>query len=188
MVKLDKIYTKGGDGGQTSLADGSRVDKHSLRITAQGDVDEANAVFGVARLHISSPGFDDIMARVQNDMFDLGADIATPGDDPEDGSLRIHATQVARLEREIDAVSDGLEPLTSFVLRGGSAEAAHLHLACTVARRAERSMCALASAEPTNKQALIYLNRLSDLLFVMARQANAGGKSDVLWQPGLTAE
>jgi len=188
MVKLDKIYTKGGDRGQTSLADGNRVDKHSLRITAQGDIDEANAVFGVARLHVRSPGFDEILGRVQNDMFDLGADIATPGDNPEDGNLRIRATQVARLEREIDAVNDDLEPLKSFVLRGGSAEAAHLHLACTVARRAERALAALAAAERTNKQALIYLNRLSDLLFVMARQANDGGKSDVLWQPGMTAE
>ena len=187
MVKLDKIYTKGGDGGQTSLADGTRVDKQSLRITAQGDVDEANAVFGVARLHVRTAGFDDILGRVQNDMFDLGADIATPGDDPEDGNLRIHASQVARLEREIDSVNDGLEPLKSFVLRGGSTEAAHLHLACTVTRRAERALAALAAAEPVNPQALIYLNRLSDLLFVMARQANDGGRSDVQWQPGLTA-
>ncbi len=188
MVKLDRIYTRGGDGGQTSLADGTRVAKHSPRIAAQGDIDEANAAIGVARLHGAAGPASDMLMRAQNDLFDLGADVSTPGDGSADGSgaLRIRAEQVARLEAEIDSITAGLAPLTSFVLRGGNPEAAHLHHACTVVRRAERVLAALAAAEPVNPAALTYLNRLSDLLFVLARTANDGGRADVLWQPGLT--
>ena len=187
MVKLDRIYTGGGDRGQTSLSDGTRVAKHALRIAAIGDIDEANAAIGLARLHAGEGEADAILARIQNDMFDLGADIATPGDgSADDGKvLRIDPVQVARLEREIDAVSADLGPLVSFVLRGGTSAAAHLHFACTVARRAERSAWAVAAAEEVNPDALTFLNRLSDLLFVLAREANAGGTADVLWQPGL---
>ncbi len=188
MVRLDKIYTRGGDGGKTSLGDGTRTPKHSLRITAQGEIDEANAVIGLACVHAADDAGGAILARIQNDMFDLGADIARPGDDPGGGNLRVQPNQIARLEREIDEVNEGLAPLTSFVLRGGGRFAAHLHLACTVTRRAERAVTALAVAEAVNPEAVSYLNRLSDLLFVMARQANDGGRSDVLWQPGLTAE
>ena len=187
MVKLDRIYTKGGDRGETSLGDGSRVAKCAPRIAAQGDIDETNAAIGLARRHADKGEADDILARVQNDLFDLGADICRPGDDPGDGSLRIQPEQVARLEREIDAVNDELEPLKSFVLRGGTDLAAALHFACTVCRRAERSVCALAAEEPVSPLALQYVNRLSDLLFVLARAANDGGKADVLWRPGETA-
>lgn len=188
MVKLDKIYTRGGDRGETSLGDGTRTPKHSLRINAQGEVDEANAAIGLARTHADGDAAGAILTRIQNDLFDLGADIARPGADAADANLRVQASQVARLEREIDQVNEGLEPLTSFVLRGGGRYAAHLHLACTVARRAERAVTALAAAEPVTAEAVSYLNRLSDLLFVLARQANDGGRSDVLWRPGLTAE
>ena len=186
MVKLDKIYTRGGDRGETSLGDGTRTPKHSLRITAQGEVDEANAAIGLARIHSTDDAPGAVLARIQNDLFDLGADIARPG--AADGKLRVQPNQVARLEREIDEVNEGLAPLTSFVLRGGGRYAAHLHFACTVVRRAERAVTALAAAEAVTPEAVSYLNRLSDLLFVMARQANDGGRSDVLWQPGLTAE
>ena len=188
MVKLDKIYTRGGDRGETSLGDGTRAPKHSLRIVAQGDVDEANSAIGLARLHATDDAVGDVLARIQNDLFDLGADITRPGGDPADGKLRVHPNQVARLEREIDEVNENLAPLTSFVLRGGGRLAAHLHFACTVVRRAERAVSALAAVEAVTPEALSYLNRLSDLLFVMARQANDGGGSDVLWRPGLTAE
>ncbi len=190
MVKLDRIYTGGGDGGETSLSDGTRAPKHAARIAAIGDIDEANAAIGLARLHAGDGEADAILARIQNDMFDLGADISTPGDgSADDGkTLRIAAAQVARLEREIDAVSADLGPLRSFVLRGGTNAAAHLHLACTVARRAERAAWAVAAAEPVNPDALTFLNRLSDLLFVLAREANAGGTADVLWQPGLNRD
>lgn len=188
MVKLDRIYTRGGDRGETSLADGTRTPKHSLRIHAQGEADEANAAIGLARLRVADDAADAMLARIQNDLFDLGADISRPGDDPQDGNLRIQKSQVARLEMEIDRLNETLEPLTSFVLRGGTSAAAHLHLACTVTRRAERAAGALAAAEPVNPQLIAYLNRLSDLLFVMARHANDGGRADVLWRPGLTAE
>ena len=190
MVKLDRIYTGGGDGGETSLSDGTRIAKHSLRVTAIGDIDEANAAIGLARLHAGEGEADAILARIQNDMFDLGADISTPGDGSADegGTLRITAAQVARLEREIDAVAADLEPLKSFVLRGGTAAAAHLHHACTVTRRAERSAWAVADAGTANPNALTFLNRLSDLLFVLAREANAGGAADVLWRPGLNRD
>ncbi len=186
MVKLDKIYTRGGDRGETSLGDGTRTPKHSLRITAQGEVDEANAAIGLARIHSTDDAAGAVLARIQNDLFDLGADIARPG--AADGKLRVQPNQVARLEREIDEINEGLAPLASFVLRGGGRYAAHLHFACTVVRRAERAVTALAAAEAVTPEAVSYLNRLSDLLFVMARQANDGGRSDVLWQPGLTAE
>jgi cob(I)alamin adenosyltransferase len=190
MVKLDRIYTRGGDKGMTSLGDGVRVSKDGLRIHAIGDVDEANAVIGLTRPGAGAAGaaFRDILARIQNDLFDLGADLAVPGDDPADGRLRILDNQVRRLETEIDELNAGLAPLTSFILPGGSALAAALHLARTVTRRAERSVAALAEAEPVNPEALSYLNRLSDLFFVMARIANDQGRSDILWQPGLTAK
>lgn len=189
MVRLDRIYTGGGDRGETSLSDGTRIPKHAARTAAIGDIDEANAAIGLARLHSGEGEAAEILTRIQNDMFDLGADVSTPGDgtDDEGGAvLRIGESQVARLESEIDAISADLEPLKSFVLRGGTAAAAHLHHACTVARRAERSVWAVAAEEPVNPNALTYLNRLSDLLFVLAREANAGGTSDILWQPGLT--
>jgi cob(I)alamin adenosyltransferase len=193
MVKLDRIYTRGGDGGQTSLGDGARVPKYGPRITAIGEVDEANAAIGLARSEIEDTAEEDddelaaILAEAQNDLFDVGADLARPGADEADGGLRIGRVQVARLEAEIDALNRDMAPLTSFVLPGGSEAAARLHLARTVVRRAERAVAALAATEPVNPQALAYLNRLSDLLFVMARAANDEGESDVLWQPGLTA-
>ncbi|MGB0632074.1 MAG: cob(I)yrinic acid a,c-diamide adenosyltransferase [Alphaproteobacteria bacterium] len=187
MVKLDKIYTRGGDAGETSLGDGSRVAKHSLRMIAQGDVDETNAAIGLARCHTDDSDIDAVLARVQNDLFDLGADVTRPGGDHADGNLRIQPAQIDRLEREIDAANEDLEPLKSFVLRGGSDLAAGLHFACTVCRRAERAMTALAAEEAMNPHALKYINRLSDLLFVLARQANDNGKSDVLWAPGKHA-
>ena len=187
MVRLDRIYTKGGDGGETSLGDGSRVAKFSLRIHAQGDVDETNAAIGLARRHAVPDAADAALTRIQNDLFDLGADVTRPGDDHADGNLRIVPAQVARLEAEIDAGNAALAPLKSFVLRGGTDLAAALHFACTVCRRAERTMCALAAEERVNPYALQYMNRLSDLLFVMARAANDGGTADVLWQPGGNA-
>lgn len=181
MVRLDRIRTGGGDGGETSLGDGSRAPKTSPRVHAQGEVDETGAAVGIARRHASGAA-DAALARVQNDLFDLGADIARPG--AGDGALRVAPEQVQRLEREIDEAAAGLEPLSSFVLRGGSDLAAALHFACTVCRRAERSVCALAEREAVNPLAAVFLNRLSDLLFVMARAANDGGRSDVLWRPG----
>ena len=190
MVKLDRIYTGGGDRGETSLSDGTRVAKYSTRMHAQGDADEANAAIGLALLHLAPGDMFAALQRIQNDLFDLGADISRPGEDAGDesggGNLRIQESQVARLEAEIDAANEALQPLTSFVLRGGTPAAAHLHFACTVTRRAERNFAALAAIEPVNKQAGIYLNRLSDLLFVLARRANDDGAGDILWQPGLT--
>ena len=186
MVRLDKIYTGGGDAGQTSLGDGARASKASPRVCAQGDVDETNAAIGLARRRAAPVSADEILARAQNDLFDLGADIARPG--REDGRLRVKPEQVARLEREIDEINEDLSPLASFVLRGGNDFAAALHFACTVCRRAERAACALAAEEEVNPHALAYLNRLSDLLFVMARAANDGGRSDALWKPGATME
>jgi cob(I)alamin adenosyltransferase len=193
MVKLDRIYTRGGDGGETSLADGARVPKYGVRITAIGEIDEANSFIGLARAEIESVAEDEddelaaVLAETQNDLFDLGADLARPGSDRADGGLRIGRGQVARLEAEIESLNDDLTPLASFVLPGGSEVAARLHVARAVVRRAERAVAALAVAEAVNPQALAYLNRLSDLLFVMARTANDGGDSDLLWQPGLTA-
>ncbi len=192
MVKLDRIYTGGGDGGETSLANGARVSKASARIEAQGDIDEANAVIGLAGIHAAAleggAGLDETLARIQNDLFDLGADISSPGSEAGDGRLRIQPGQAARLEDEIDTLNQALAPLDSFVLPGGSAAAAWLHLARTVVRRAERRVVALADGEPVNPCVTTYLNRLSDLLFVMARWANQRGSADVLWQPGLTAD
>jgi cob(I)alamin adenosyltransferase len=193
MVRLTRIYTRGGDKGDTSLGDGSRVPKQSLRVEAYGTVDEANAAIGLARLHTATDDEADAMlARIQNDLFDLGADLCTPENgrrgakDRESGALRIVAAQVKRLEREIDAMNQALRPLDSFILPGGSPAAVHLHLARTVTRRAERLVCALAAAEPVNAEAVKYLNRLSDHLFVMSRRLNDNGAVDVLWRPGAT--
>ena len=186
MVRLTRIYTRGGDKGDTSLGDGSRVPKQALRVEAYGTVDEANAAIGLARLHADAEA-DAMLARIQNDLFDLGADLCTPEDGRRAvGALRIVAAQVARLEREIDAMNAHLRPLDSFILPGGTAAAAHLHLARTVTRRAERLVCALAAAEPVNPEAVKYLNRLSDHLFVLGRRVNDNGARDVLWQPGAT--
>jgi cob(I)alamin adenosyltransferase len=186
MVKLDRIYTKGGDLGQTSLSDGSRVAKASPRITAIGAVDETNSAIGVARLDANGD-MDAMLARIQNDLFDLGADLSAPEDGRKaEGRLRIVGTQVERLEREIDAMNEHLSPLTSFVLPGGTALAARLHLARAIARRAEREISELTALETVNPMALQYANRLSDHLFVMARTANDGGMGDVLWVPGQT--
>ena len=186
MVKLDKIYTRGGDTGQTSLGDGTRTPKHSARIAAQGEIDEANAAIGVARAEAQGE-LGELLGRVQNDMFDLGADICMPGADPADGRLRIQPAQTDALEQAIDGFSARLQPLNSFVLRGGSALAARLHHACTVVRRAERAAVALDAVQPINPHALVYLNRLSDLLVVMARIANDDGRADIMWQPGAGA-
>lgn len=187
MVKLNRIYTRTGDDGTTGLVDGSRRPKHAVRIAAYGTADEANAVIGVARLH-AGPGEDVVLARIQNELFDLGADLATPGEDftPSAMALRITQPQVDRLEAEIDAMNAALEPLRSFVLPAGTPLAAHLHVARTVVRRAERLAVEAAEAEPINPLAIAYLNRLSDHLFVMARAANAQAGGDVLWTPGAT--
>jgi cob(I)alamin adenosyltransferase len=184
MVKLNKIYTRTGDGGTAGLVDGSRVSKASLRMAAIGDVDEANATIGAAIAALGSDPLGKRLRQVQNELFDLGADVATPGE--VEGALRIVGSQVERLEREIDAMNDGLDPLTSFILPGGSPEVAALHLARTVVRRAERSAVRLADGEQVNAGALAYLNRLSDLLFVAARFVAAKQGGDVLWQPGAT--
>lgn len=184
MVKLNKIYTRTGDGGTAGLVDGSRVSKSSLRMTAIGEVDEANAAVGAA---IAALGGGDTALQllgVQNDLFDLGADIATPGE--VEGALRIDPSQVARLEVEIDEMNATLDPLTSFILPGGSATVAALHLARAIVRRAERASVALNEAEPLNPHLLAYLNRLSDHLFVAARFVAAQQGGDVLWQPGAT--
>lgn len=191
MVRLTRIYTGGGDGGETSLGDGSRVAKHDLRVAAYGTVDEANAVIGIARAYLASDEAgveaDAMLARIQNDLFDLGADLCTPeGAERKSGALRVNETQWRRLESEIDTINESLDPLTSFVLPGGSMAAAQLHLARTVARRAERLVSELAQSENVGAAALVYLNRLSDHLFVLARHCNDGGKSDVLWVPGKT--
>jgi cob(I)alamin adenosyltransferase len=183
MVRLTRIYTKGGDGGETSLGDGSRVVKDDLRVAAYGTVDEANAVIGLARLHAEGE-VDAALARIQNDLFDLGADLCTPEHPGSKPALRIEASQVARLESEIDAMNAELKPLDSFVLPGGSPCAAHLHLARTVVRRAERLVAELARRETLNAEALKYLNRLSDHLFVLSRHVNDKGARDVLWRPG----
>lgn len=186
MVKLTRIYTRGGDRGETSLADGSRRPKHALRIAAYGAVDEVNAVIGIARLH-SDGEADEILARIQHDLFDLGADLARPGEDFDNRDiLRVVPSQVDRLEAEIDAMNEKLGALESFVLPGGVPAGAYLHLARTVARRAERDMVALAETEPVNPVAVRYINRLSDHLFVLARHLNDDGDADVLWVPGLT--
>ena len=186
MVKLNKIYTRTGDGGSAGLVDGSRVSKSSPRMTAIGEVDEANAAIGVAIAALDEGEDADRLRRIQNELFDLGADIATPGE--VDGALRIVSTQVERLERDIDAMNAALDPLTSFILPSGSAAVSALHLARTVARRAERMAVALHEREPLNPQLLAYLNRLSDHLFVAARFVAAREGGDVLWQPGATRD
>ncbi len=188
MVKINKIYTRTGDDGTTGLVRGPRRMKYDLRISACGTVDEANATIGVARLHTTSmPKIDALLARVQNDLFDVGSDLATPGADAPGvaPSLRITTAQAEWAERMIDAFNADLQPLTSFVLPGGSPLAASLHVARTVVRRAERLAVELLSKEPdVNVELIKYLNRLSDLLFVLARVANANGRTDVLWVPG----
>ncbi len=186
MVVLSRIYTRTGDAGDTALGDGTRVRKDALRVEAYGTVDELNSILGVARVHAGG-GTDLDLAAIQNDLFDLGADLCRP-EAPADSTarppLRMTDAQVERLERGIDAMTAVLKPLRSFVLPGGSALAAHLHLGRTVARRAERLAVALAAAEPVNGAAIRYLNRLSDWLFVAARMANDEGRADVLWVPG----
>jgi cob(I)alamin adenosyltransferase len=190
MVKLTKIYTRGGDKGDTSLANGDRLPKDNLRIEAYGTVDEANSVYGIVRLHTNGP-VDDMLMRIQNDLFDLGADLSTPATD-DDGSdfepgemtLRVTEAQVQRLENEIDQMNSDLKPLTSFILPGGGQASTYLHLARTTARRAERLTISAAREVSINPAAIRYLNRLSDHAFVMARYLNDNGKNDVLWVPG----
>ncbi|MEM6465084.1 MAG: cob(I)yrinic acid a,c-diamide adenosyltransferase [Pseudomonadota bacterium] len=187
MVVLNKIYTKTGDAGETALGNGARVAKHSSRVNAYGTVDETNATLGLARLHASGP-LDEMMARIQNDLFDLGADLCRPDmeldAEAEYTPLRMTPEQVSRLEGEIDTMNSDLEPLRSFILPGGTALAAHLHLCRTVCRRAERLTVELATMEGVNEHAVKYLNRLSDWFFVAGRVANANGTQDVLWVPG----
>ena len=191
MVVLSKIYTKTGDAGETALGNGARVAKHSMRVTAYGTSDELNSTVGLARLKADGE-MDDALSRIQNDLFDLGADMCRPDmekdAEAEYPPLRVAASQVERLEAEIDAMNKKLEPLRSFVLPGGSELAAALHLCRTVARRAERLAVELATMEAVNPAAVKYLNRLSDWFFVAARIANNGGKDDVLWVPGANRE
>ena len=184
-LKIDKIYTRTGDDGKTSLGDGKRLPKDHARVAAMGGVDEANAALGVAILHMDDAGVREHLRRIQNDLFDVGADLALPGRPNEETKpLRISEEQVSRLEHEIDAYNADLAPLDSFVLPGGSEASAYLHLARTVARRAERDMVRLASEEALNPNLIRYVNRLSDLLFVLARFLNGKGKDDVRWVPG----
>ena len=188
MVKLNKIYTRTGDQGDTGLADGSRIPKDHARTQAIGDVDELNCAIGVAIGAVADDEIRAILSAIQNELFDLGADLATPGDDfaPSDMALRIVQTQIDRLEREIDRMNESLEPLRSFILPAGAGGVAELHLARAVARRAERSAVAASREVALNPLALIYLNRLSDWLFVAARFVAAKRGGDVLWQPGAT--
>jgi cob(I)alamin adenosyltransferase len=190
MVRLNKIYTRTGDLGETGLADGSRIRKDHPLSRAIGDVDEANSAIGVALLHISDARASARLRMIQNELFDLGADLATPGEDfsPSDTVLRVVQPQIDRIEREIDAMNEGLEPLRSFILPGGTAGAAHLHLARTIVRRAERSAVAASAEVPLNPVALAYLNRLSDFLFVAARYLASREGGDILWQPGATRD
>jgi len=189
VVKLNKIYTRTGDDGTTGLVDGSRLPKHAVRMEAIGAVDEANSALGFAAVSLKETAFGEALYRIQNDLFDLGADLATPaeqGDDfaPSEIVLRMVAAQVEWLETAIDELNSRLEPLTSFVLPGGTERAARVHLARAAARRAERVMTSMAAVELTNPQALAYINRLSDYLFVLARVANDDGRGDVKWIPG----
>lgn len=188
LVKLNKIYTRTGDDGTTGLVDGSRLPKHAARVEAIGAVDEANSAVGLAICALESSPHATMLTRVQNDLFDLGADLATPGTDfaPSDMVLRIVPEQGEWLEKAIDAATALLEPLTSFVLPGGSEAAARLHVARACVRAAERAMSALAANEPVNPAAMVYVNRLSDLLFVLARVMNADSRDDVLWAPGAS--
>jgi cob(I)alamin adenosyltransferase len=188
MVRLNKIYTRTGDAGQTGLVDGSRVSKAHPRMAAIGDVDEANSAIGVAIASLEDGPAREMLARIQNEMFDLGADLATPGEDftPGEMTLRITAAQVDRLEREIDEMNEALTPLTSFILPGGLPAAAQLHLARAIVRRAERTAVAAAGEVALNPQAMTYINRLSDHLFVLARLLNVAAGGDILWRPGAT--
>ena len=188
MVYLSRIYTRSGDAGQTGLGDGTRVPKDHPRVAAYGGVDELNAVLGLLLAQSPEPPEAELLRSVQNDLFDLGADLCVPqpADEPAGSRLRVTAAQAERLERAIDRLNAPLEPLTSFVLPGGSPAAAWCHLARTVCRRAERDVVALARAEPVNPQVVVYLNRLSDLLFVLARVYNKQGRGDRLWKPGQT--
>ncbi|RED17204.1 cob(I)yrinic acid a,c-diamide adenosyltransferase [Parasphingopyxis lamellibrachiae] len=186
MVKLNKIYTRTGDDGQTGLVDGSRVSKADARMAAIGDVDETNSAIGVALSTDLFDPFRTMLGRIQNELFDLGADLATPGDDfePSEMVLRITADQVERLEAEIDEMNERLAPLTSFILPGGEAAAAQVMFARAIVRRAERTIVAASEATSLNPLAMAYINRLSDHLFVMARAINGG--ADILWEPGAT--
>lgn len=179
MIRIDRVVTRGGDGGETSLGDGKRVRKNASRIEALGAVDEANAAIGVLRLHVTGAA-DAALGRIQNDLFDMGADLCVPGEAGD--RLRMTTEASARLETEVAAMNAELPALTSFVLPGGTAGAAHAHVARTLVRRAERQVVALAETEPVNPAVIQYLNRLSDLLFVLSRVLNAG--ADVLWVPG----
>ena len=196
MVKLNKIYTRTGDKGDTSLVGGGRVAKHALRPTAFGSVDEANAMLGICRLYtaeLAEQNFHQMLVRIQNDLFDLGADLATPPTTPptdapgDTKALRITASQVARLESEIDEMNARLKPLNSFVLPGGSMAGAYIHLARTMTRRAERAMTRLAHEENVGEPAMHYINRLSDHLFVMARAINLQHDGDILWEPAANS-
>jgi len=188
VVKLNKIYTRTGDDGTTGLVDGSRLSKDSARVRAYGEVDETNAVIGLVRLHLQNQNLNQMLSRIQNDLFDLGADLATPlpaeGEADSEYALRIIPEQASRLESELDELNGDLEPLTSFVLPGGSPPAAYLHQARTVCRRAERTVVEMMTTEAVNPSALTYLNRLSDFLFVAARWCNDQGEGDVNWVPG----
>jgi len=184
MVKLNKIYTRTGDDGSTGLADGSRTNKDCFRVKAYGEVDEANSAIGVARLYVDNIALDRSLARIQNDMFDLGADLSTPTSGDNNKALRIVQSQIDRLEQELDALNADIAPLKTFVLPGGSKPAAYLHLARAITRRAEREIVAMMGEEEINPLALKYTNRLSDYLFVAARWCNTQGKTDVKWVPG----
>ena len=188
MVTLSKIYTKTGDSGETSLGDGNRVAKPSLRVSAYGTVDETNATVGLAKLYTESTLISTQLAVIQNDLFDLGADLCRPDHQKDSEAqyqpLRMTSNQVKRLETEIDLMNKNIEPLRSFILPGGSKLAAHLHLCRTVSRRAERLTVELSESETVNAYSIQYLNRLSDWFFVAARVANSNGKDDILWVPG----
>jgi cob(I)alamin adenosyltransferase len=186
LVRLNRIYTRTGDDGTTGLVDGSRLPKHAARMEAIGAVDEANCAIGLALCALGDTPHAGALTRIQNDLFDLGADLATPGDDftPGEMTLRIVPSQVEWLERQIDSINEHIAPLKSFILPSGSEAAARVHIARASARSAERRAAALAAAEPVNPAALAYINRLSDYLFVLARAVNANGADDVLWVPG----
>jgi len=190
LVRLGKIYTRTGDNGETGLVDGSRIAKDHVRARAIGDVDEANSAIGLALLHVRNDSFRSLLDAIQNELFDLGADLATPGEDfaPGEMTLRIVQAQIDRLEREIDAMNEELEPLRSFILPGTGGGAAQLHLARTIVRRAEREAVAAAREVKLNPLALRYLNRLSDHLFVLARRIAKDEGGDILWKPGATRE
>ena len=181
MVRIDRVITRGGDGGQTSLGDGTRVSKHAMRVEAYGTVDEANAAVGVIRLHTTGEP-DAMLGRIQNDLFDVGADLCVPGE--AGARLRLNDAPALRLEAEVEAMNESLPTLTSFILPGGTAAATHAHVARTLVRRAERMVVALSENEEVNPAVVRYLNRLSDHLFVLARALNGNGAGDVLWIPG----